>query len=558
MTLSILRSTSAIVMVAALLQPVPLLAQSGVVVETDRAAAPLVPDPDAEDMTSEEICAQARITDPEACAEHILELEAAAELAAENEAGLAEAAEAEAEAVLEAEAAAEADAAAEAEAASEAEMAAEAEAAALEAEAAAEADAAAEAEAVAEAEMAAAAEEAAREAEAAAEADTAAEAEAAAEAEMAADDTGRTPCVAQIVGGDGAMICVETLTPDTVAALAADTAVDSEAEVTQETITEDSVRASAQDFEDWRGAAPAATESDSGPSDLERAGLLLLGAVVVGAILANGQRVEANTGDRIIVVDEDGTYDVLRDDDALLRQPGAEVRTERFADGSTRTIVTRADGTRIITIRDSSGRALRRLRIDPDGREYLLIDDTRVSAPVVLEDLPLPVKAGYDDRSTADSADLRLALLAADRGDLGRSFSLRQVRDIRQVRALAPEITLSGITFETDSAAIARSQAGFLREMGQVMRALIAIDPTEVFLIEGYTDAVGAAGYNLLLSDRRAESVALAFSEYFDVPAENMVVQGYGESDLLVATQGPERENRRVAVRRITPLLRGY
>jgi outer membrane protein OmpA-like peptidoglycan-associated protein len=34
------------------------------------------------------------------------------------------------------------------------------------------------------------------------------------------------------------------------------------------------------------------------------------------------------------------------------------------------------------------------------------------------------------------------------------------------------------------------------------------------------------------------------------------VTQGYGEQQLKVRTSGPERENRRVAVRRITPLLR--
>ena len=36
------------------------------------------------------------------------------------------------------------------------------------------------------------------------------------------------------------------------------------------------------------------------------------------------------------------------------------------------------------------------------------------------------------------------------------------------------------------------------------------------------------------LSDRRAESVALAMTEYFGVPPENMIVQGYGESELRV------------------------
>ncbi|MEY8842831.1 OmpA family protein, partial [Cribrihabitans sp. XS_ASV171] len=80
-------------------------------------------------------------------------------------------------------------------------------------------------------------------------------------------------------------------------------------------------------------------------------------------------------------------------------------------------------------------------------------------------------------------------------------------------------------------------------------------NPSEVFLVEGHTDATGTAGYNLALSDRRAETVALALAEYFNVPPANMVVQGYGESVLKVPTSGPEPANRRVAVRRITPLL---
>jgi outer membrane protein OmpA-like peptidoglycan-associated protein len=87
------------------------------------------------------------------------------------------------------------------------------------------------------------------------------------------------------------------------------------------------------------------------------------------------------------------------------------------------------------------------------------------------------------------------------------------------------------------------------------MRQLIRDNPREIFLIEGYTDAVGSAAFNLLLSDRRAESVALALTEYFDVPPENMVVQGYGERFLKVPTLEGERQNRRVAVRRITTLI---
>jgi hypothetical protein len=54
---------------------------------------------------------------------------------------------------------------------------------------------------------------------------------------------------------------------------------------------------------------------------------------------------------------------------------------------------------------------------------------------------------------------------------------------------------------------------------------------------------------------RRAEEVAYILTESFDVPPENLVTQGYGEQFLKIDTQAPERANRRVAARRITPLL---
>ena len=81
-------------------------------------------------------------------------------------------------------------------------------------------------------------------------------------------------------------------------------------------------------------------------------------------------------------------------------------------------------------------------------------------------------------------------------------------------------------------------------------------NPCEVLLIEGHTDAVGSDCFNLALSDRRAESVALALTEAFRTPPENLIVQGYGESFLKVQSQGAEASNRRATVRRITPLLR--
>ena len=87
------------------------------------------------------------------------------------------------------------------------------------------------------------------------------------------------------------------------------------------------------------------------------------------------------------------------------------------------------------------------------------------------------------------------------------------------------------------------------------MLRILEENPGETFLIEGHTDAVGSDLANLALSDRRAEAVAEALTSVFDIPPENLATQGYGEQYLKVDSQEPERENRRVAMRRITPLV---
>lgn len=87
------------------------------------------------------------------------------------------------------------------------------------------------------------------------------------------------------------------------------------------------------------------------------------------------------------------------------------------------------------------------------------------------------------------------------------------------------------------------------------MQDLLATNPAETFLIEGHTDAVGSNLLNLDLSDRRAETVAIILTQVFGVPPENLATQGYGERYLKVRTQASERLNRRVTIKRITPLI---
>lgn len=320
----------------------------------------------------------------------------------------------------------------------------------------------------------------------------------------------------------------------------------SAAATTTETVTEDTARRSDEDFS---AAAPAG----GGLSALETALLVGAGALVAGAIVSNNRKVVSSTPDRVVVEQADGQLRVLKDDNALLRRPGAEVATQTFADGSTRSVVTRDDGTQIVTIRDAELRVLKRVSVAPDGAETVLIDDTAPVAPVEVALLPAPA-APAPALDPADAAALRAALAADSRA--GRTFTLAQVRDLDRVRKLAPAIAVDTITFETGSAAIRPTEAEELAVLGQVVAETVARDAAEIFLVEGHTDAVGGAGMNLLLSDRRAESVALALTEYFGVPPENLVVQGYGESDLAIPTEAAERLNRRAVVRRITPLLR--
>jgi len=235
-------------------------------------------------------------------------------------------------------------------------------------------------------------------------------------------------------------------------------------------------------------------------------------------------------------------------------------RARKLVEGGTthsRTTLDRNDGSQVVTIRDSRGRVLRRAVLYPDGTQYELFDDLQPLPAVDVRQLvatrPVPLSLSVAE---SDMAALRTALREEMMFDAGRTFSLRQIREIEQVRSLVPAIDLDTVVFASGSAAIPAEQARSLVRLGILIEELLFENPREIFLIEGHTDAVGSESYNLALSDRRAESVALALTEAFHIPPENLIVQGYGESFLKVRTLAAEERNRRATVRRITPLLR--
>ena len=570
MSLASLKTTTALVASLSLILPHPTLVSSAWAQEVellcrDESEPPCPTGEPEEGSTPEEraefeaeeaarLAAEAERREAEAAAAAEAErLEAEAAEAAETERREAEAAEAAEAERLEAEAAeaerleTEAAEAAEAERL-EAEAAEAAEAERLEAEAAE----AAEAERL-EAEAAEAAEAERLETEAA----EAAEAE---RLEAEAADAAEAERLAAEAAEDEELALIDpTADEEEEAPVAATMEAEAEPEdVVEEALDAASVRTSEQDFATAIGTTTATQDSGrSGLSNLEKALLLGLGAVAVGAVLRNGDRVVENTGDRVVVEGTRG-YTVYKDDDALLRQPGASLRTETFSDGSSRTFLDRADGSQVETIRDSRGRVLRRAVIYPDGTEFELFDDLEPAPVVDVRQLQATRPASRRSLSVAenDLAALRLAIREDMAFDAGRTFSLRQIREIEQVRSLVPAIELDTITFATGSAAIPADQARSLVRLGILIEELLFDNPREVFLIEGHTDAVGSESFNLALSDRRAETVALALTETFRIPPENLIVQGYGEAFLKIPTQAAEPRNRRATVRRITPLLR--
>jgi OmpA-OmpF porin, OOP family len=285
-----------------------------------------------------------------------------------------------------------------------------------------------------------------------------------------------------------------------------------------------------------------------------------------------GQRQETEQGGRkvftepgrIIVVDPSGQSFIRHNEVDRFRYGARDVRVEERG-GETRTIVVRPDGSEIITITDRDGRLLRRIRRGPRGEEIVIIDnsyrDPRGAGSFYV-DLPPPILRIPRDRYIVESDGaapelIYETLLAPPVDRIERRYSLDEIRYSPSVRQLMPSIDLDTINFELGSWDIPPDQASKLQVIADGLNRAISRNPREVFLIEGHTDAVGSDVDNLSLSDRRAQSAAELLTQQFQVPAENLTSQGYGEQYLKEQTDGPSRINRRVTIRRITPLLNG-
>jgi OmpA-OmpF porin, OOP family len=267
---------------------------------------------------------------------------------------------------------------------------------------------------------------------------------------------------------------------------------------------------------------------------------------------------------RVIIRDPGGQAFIRHNELDRFRYGARDIQTQ-VVGGQNRTVVVRPDGSAIITEVGRDGQLLRRLRRDREGRELVIIDNSYRDPHAVggfYVDLPPPVVRIPYDRYIVDAADappdlIYDTMLAPPVDRIDRRYSLDEIRYSPNVRMLMPSIDVNSINFDTGSWEISPDQAAKLQVIADGLNRAIQRNPREVFLIEGHTDAVGNDVDNLSLSDRRAESAAELLTQQFGVPAENLTSQGYGEQYLKEQTDGPSLINRRVTVRRITPLLNG-
>lgn len=104
-------------------------------------------------------------------------------------------------------------------------------------------------------------------------------------------------------------------------------------------------------------------------------------------------------------------------------------------------------------------------------------------------------------------------------------------------------MTLHGVNFAFNSAALNPSAYPKLNQVVTVMKE----HPNIKVRIEGYTDDIGTASYNLVLSKRRAES-AMNYLISAGVPADRLSAVGYGMKDPVASnkTSAGRAANRRV------------
>jgi outer membrane protein OmpA-like peptidoglycan-associated protein len=113
-------------------------------------------------------------------------------------------------------------------------------------------------------------------------------------------------------------------------------------------------------------------------------------------------------------------------------------------------------------------------------------------------------------------------------------------------RLLATEcrVPVPGIYFGFDSGALNPASGPWIRGIADLLRR----HPDWTITIEGHTDSVGGARYNLDLSSRRAAALARSLTSQHGIVTARLTTRGFGPDRPLESNATPEgrARNRRV------------
>jgi peptidoglycan-associated lipoprotein len=111
---------------------------------------------------------------------------------------------------------------------------------------------------------------------------------------------------------------------------------------------------------------------------------------------------------------------------------------------------------------------------------------------------------------------------------------------ISLARRFASEVNTT-VNFEFNSAQLDEASRTILRQQADWIRQF----PEIRFKVYGHTDAVGSNAYNKQLGQRRANAVVAYLTSQGINRSRLEAVSSFGETQLVILSQGPERQNRR-------------
>jgi outer membrane protein OmpA-like peptidoglycan-associated protein len=131
-----------------------------------------------------------------------------------------------------------------------------------------------------------------------------------------------------------------------------------------------------------------------------------------------------------------------------------------------------------------------------------------------------------------------------------RALTVEDRRQLDEEIKLRPQIDFE-VHFEFNSSALTKTGRQWVDVLGEVLRKPEFKDYT--LLLIGHADARGSDGYNLWLSERRADAVRRVLMEKFGIAAEKLVAVGFGKQRLKNPGDPYGSENRRLQVVSLAP-----